>query len=74
MRTQKRLTPHERERILIVLGLGKRPADLARLLGRHRSVVTREIARITRGAPPRDVADAPSWRAIPSCGNSSAKS
>jgi IS30 family transposase len=52
MRTQKRLTPYERERILIGLGLGQRPADLARLLGRHRSVVTREIARNTRGGRP----------------------
>jgi len=48
MRTLKRLTPFDRERILIGLSFGQSPADLARLLGRHRSVITREISRNTR--------------------------
>jgi IS30 family transposase len=48
MRTQKRLTPFDRERILIGLSFGQSPADLARLLGRHRSMITREISRNTR--------------------------
>jgi IS30 family transposase len=47
MRTQKRLTAYERERILTGLSLGQKPADLSRLLGRHRSVITREISRNT---------------------------
>lgn len=52
MRTQKRLTPYEREQILTGLSLGQSPADLARLLGRHRSVIGREISRNTRPGRP----------------------
>lgn len=45
MRTQKRLTAHEREQILLGSSLSQSQADLARLLGRHRSVISREISR-----------------------------
>lgn len=35
----------ERERIAVLLSSGKRPADIARALGRARSSITREVAR-----------------------------
>lgn len=47
--TPKRLTRYDRERILTGLTLGQSPADLARILDRHRSVICREIDRNTRG-------------------------
>ena len=41
------LSPSERGEISAYLKMGKKPAEIARLLGRHRSTITREIKRGT---------------------------
>lgn len=43
METHKRLTHYDRERIASLLLLDFKPAQIAKRLGRHRSVITREI-------------------------------
>jgi transposase, IS30 family len=45
MNTQQRLTELDREQIFLGLQRGERASQIARSIGRHRSVVTREIAR-----------------------------
>jgi transposase, IS30 family len=45
MKTQRRLTEADREMIFLGLQQKKRPAEIARSISRHRSVVTREIQR-----------------------------
>lgn len=43
METHKQLTHYDRERIASLLLLDFKPAQIAKRLGRHRSVITREI-------------------------------
>jgi transposase, IS30 family len=45
MATQKRLTPIDRERIMVLLSQGYKPSHIADQLARHRSVISREITR-----------------------------
>jgi IS30 family transposase len=43
MATHKRLTPIDRERIMVQLSRGYKPSHIADQLARHRSVINREI-------------------------------
>lgn len=43
--TYTQLTPDERYTIASMRAVGRRPAEIARVLGRHRSTICREIAR-----------------------------
>lgn len=45
MKTQRRLTEVDREQIFLGLEKGERPAAIAKRIGRHRSVISREISR-----------------------------
>jgi len=45
MATHKRLTAHDRERIMVLLGQGHKPSQIAIMMNRHRSVISREINR-----------------------------
>ncbi|EHK90104.1 IS30 family transposase [Aggregatibacter actinomycetemcomitans] len=49
MNTYTHLTQVERENILIMHSQGKNVAEIARLLGRHRSTITRELKRLPKG-------------------------
>ncbi|MCH8495106.1 MAG: helix-turn-helix domain-containing protein, partial [Balneolales bacterium] len=45
MATHNRLTPIDRERIMVLLSQGYKPSHIAYQLARHRSVINREIKR-----------------------------